>query len=204
MVEGAEAKWISRGSAALSVLALGGVVAAVASLMEEEPQSASPKRADVVARFAPAREGSMPTPPFSADAFARDREAYLSQVVPGRAFQVLSPRPGLGALQPASPLSPVVKPLGKVELAVKVPPNAPVTFTSVGLGAFTNGRTSITVAAGSDGVARTEFTATRGTVGRAMVFTASPLASGQVRFYVEIESVKVNAKGSGAQENVVR
>ncbi|GEM_PF-719851 len=199
-----QARWIGRGSVALAVLALGGLVAIVASWLEVEPMTPhfqDPKRTAAVARFAPAQKPSMPTPQFSAEAFARDRQAYLSDVVPGRAFQVLSPRPGLGTLQPASPLSPVVKPLGSVDLAVKAPPNAPVTFTSVGLGAFPNRRTSITVAAGSDGVARTQFTATRGTVGTAMVFTASPLASGQVRFYVEIQSVKnVSGRPSDAQD----
>jgi len=141
-----------------------------------------------VAHFEPLPRGAMRAAAFSIHAYERDTQAYLSQVVPGRAFQVQSPRPGLASIQAVSSLVPTVRALGNVELAVSCPAGAPVTFTSVGLGRFPNERTSITVAAGDGGVARTLFRATRGTVGRAIVLVASPLASGQVRFYVEIKA----------------
>lgn len=140
-----------------------------------------------VARFQPVPEGALAIPKFSREDYDRDPPAYLAQVVPGRAFQVLSPRPGLPAITSAVAFRQTVEPLGSVDLAVSVVPSAPVTFTSAGLGSFPNERTSISVAADAGGIARTRFTATRGTTGRAFIFVASPLASGRVRFEVEVE-----------------
>ncbi len=97
-------------------------------------------------RFTPSQRPVMGTPSYSEEGYQKDRTRYLSNVVPGRAFQVLGAAPGLTGIQPASPLSPVVEALESVQLAVKAPSGAPVTFTSVGLGAFPNGQTSITVA----------------------------------------------------------
>jgi len=182
------------GAGVLGVAAL--AVAVVASLQTSETKPgavsalSSASSSPGALRFKPSQRPVMATPSYSEEVYLKDPARYLSDVVPGRAFQVLSAAPGLAGIQPASPLSPVVKALESVQLAVKVPNGAPVTFTSVGLGAFPNGQASVTVAAAADGVASTRFTATRGTLGRAMVFVASPRASGQVRFVVEIHKGK--------------
>lgn len=152
---------------------------------DRKPRATAPALS--VARFEPVPEGALAISEFSREDYNRDPAAYLAQVVPGRAFQVLSPRPDLPAITSAVAFRQTVEPLGSVDLAVSVVPSAPVTFTSAGLGSFPNKRTSISVAADAAGIARTRFTATRGTTGRAFVFVASPLASGRVRFEVEVE-----------------
>jgi|GEM_PF-1654498 len=69
-----------------------------------------------VAHFEPLPRGAMRAAAFSIHAYERDTQAYLSQVVPGRAFQVQSPRPGLASIQAVSSLVPTVRALGNVEL----------------------------------------------------------------------------------------
>jgi len=73
-----------------------------------------------------------------------------------------------------------------VRLAVQAVPESPVTFTSFDLGQFSNQLTTITVLADENGVASTEFLATPGTINDVNILAASPMASGQVKFVVNV------------------
>lgn len=141
-----------------------------------------------------AREGrkerlsaSIVPPAFDHEAFERDPRAYLDTVAPGRIYQTAKPGREVPALVPAGPDSFDVAPGGEAELAVRTRPRAPVTFTSVNMGSFSNGLTSITVRADAEGVARATFIASKGTLYEVSILAASPLASGRVAFDVWVE-----------------
>lgn len=123
---------------------------------------------------------------FDSQAFARDSKSYLNTVEPGRIWQAAQPAEGVAQAIPVSPEYVEVLQGEPVALTVKAAPNAPVTFTSFDLGAFSNGLTSITVAADEKGIAIAPFTGTRGTYNECNILAASPLTSGQVKFVVNV------------------
>ena len=120
--------------------------------------------------------------PFDAVAYKANPQAYLDVAEPGRVFQSKPFAPGVAAIQPVSPYFQDVKQGESIELAVKVAPGAPVTFTSFDCGSFDNGLTTRTVAADAAGVARVKFLGMPGTVLETNILAASPMTSGQVRF----------------------
>jgi hypothetical protein len=123
--------------------------------------------------------------PFDRDAFFKNPKAYLDVCEPGRVWQA-SREANAPVLRPESAAIVLIHPLGSVELAVLGAPNAPVTFTSVDLGQFSNGLTSITVQADDAGRASTVFTASEGTTAGVNILVGSPLASGQAKFHIEV------------------
>jgi len=56
--------------------------------------------------------------------------------------------------------------------------------TEMDLGTFSNGLTAITVRADEEGVAKATYTASGGVIADVSVLVGSPLASGQVSFFV--------------------
>lgn len=123
---------------------------------------------------------------FDSKGFATNPTSYLNTVEPGRVWQSAQPAKGVAQAIPISPEYVEVLQGQPVVLTVKAIPNAPVTFTSFDLGAFSNGLTSITVAADREGIAIAPFTGTPGTYNECNILAASPLASGQVKFVVNV------------------
>jgi hypothetical protein len=134
-----------------------------------------------------------PAPPFDRESFAEDPQAYAAEVVPGRIWHSATPGPDVPRLRLLSPAGVDVDPGGSVTVKFAAPAGAPVTVLSHNYGAFGNGQTTITVLADDAGVARAAFTAIAGTVARAHITAACPLASGQV-------GVTVAVRGTGATE----
>lgn len=135
-------------------------------------------------------------PPFDLDAYRRDPAKYLQVVEPGRALQPGESGPDIPALAAVGATALQVAELGTIPLIVRAAPRAPVSFTSLDMGAFANGLSAITVQADDEGVARAEFTATAGTIIKAQVLVASPLAAGRIDLYVAIQA-SANSSASG-------
>lgn len=123
---------------------------------------------------------------FDPKAFKADPAAYLEIVEPARVFQAAQPAPGVPRLRPADARRHNVVRGDTATLRVVTAPGAPVTFTSFDAGAFENQLTSITVQADAQGMAEAKFLATAGTIANIHILAASPLASGQARFIVNV------------------
>ena len=124
--------------------------------------------------------------PFDAKSYEADPEKYLSVVEPGRVFQTAQPGAKVPQLNPRGSLLRSMIQGDTVTLEVLAPAGAPVTFTSFDLGAFENKLTSMTVKADKRGLASVKFTATPGTIGNCSILAGCPVASGQVRFMMDI------------------
>ena len=124
--------------------------------------------------------------PFDRAGYLKDPESYLVDVVPSRVYQVAQPADGVPRLR-ALTSSGHEAPQGQwVDLIVRGEPGMPVTFNSFDLGEFPNQLTTITVAADTNGVARTRFRGTPGTQATCDILCASPVCSGQLRFKVNV------------------
>lgn len=128
----------------------------------------------------------IPPPPFDREAYAKDRQAYLDLVEPGRVFQNLPHGPDVAPIERASPYFYEVLQGETVVLEAKAEPGMPVTFYSNRLGQFANLLGTMTVAADDNGIARAEFKASSGTRESAEILAASPVHSGQLRYLVKI------------------
>jgi len=127
--------------------------------------------------------------PFDLAAFEADPEKYLATVEPGRVMQGRQPGRDVPALRAANGHQFRVEPNGKVALEVKGAQRAPVTFVSADMGTFEENRLNcVTVRADENGVARATFVATHGADGDVNILAGSPMASGQVRFTVLVDS----------------
>jgi hypothetical protein len=157
------------------------------------PASADAVRAALATGDAAAMTESAVLPPFDAAAYAASPQTYLDRVEPARAFQPLPPQNGAVWLEQRGDPGPVVNPGGRAMLTVQVGPGQPVTFTSLGLGAFANGRTSISVAADGQGVASVVWTASPGTTDVCDIRAASPLAVGQGAWSVRVRDADAEA-----------
>jgi hypothetical protein len=124
--------------------------------------------------------------PFDAKSYEADPEKYLNIVEPGRVFQTAQAGPKVPQLNPRGSLLRSMLQGDTVTLEVLAPAGAPVTFTSFDLGGFENKLTSMTVKADKRGLASVKFTATPGTIGNCNILAGCPLASGQVRFMMDI------------------
>ena len=123
---------------------------------------------------------------FDIDAYRQDPKAYLDVAEPGRVFQPAQPGAGVSQIRRRSPIDPQVVQGESVALRVKSVPNMPVTFTSFDLGQFENQLTSMTVEANAQGMAEVKFFGTPGTINNVNILAASPVASGQVKFVVNV------------------
>jgi len=140
----------------------------------------------------PERLGVMFIPKqFDEEAFAKDPQAYLTTVEPGRIWQTKSPGPGVESLKRESLLYHEVVQGETVELRVRGVKNGVVTFHSFALGFFENQLTTMTVQADEQGLASVNFTAGGGTYGELDLLAASPLNSGQVNFVVNVSLPEV-------------
>lgn len=125
--------------------------------------------------------------PFDPEAFAKDPEAYLSVIEPGRVFAVAQPGPTVPRLTALVAQRQEVVQGGQVELVVRTAPLAPVSFTSLDLGIFAeNTLAAITVRADAEGIARAHLQARPGTVGEVSTLAGSPMAAGQIRFLLVV------------------
>lgn len=135
----------------------------------------------------PERLSAMALPKdFDPKRYAANPQEYLDTIEPGRVWQPAQPAEGVPASKALSPEYVEALQGEPVVLQVQTAPNAPVTFTSFDLGAFSNQLTSITVAADREGVALATYTGTPGTFSDNSILAASPWASGQVRFTVNV------------------
>ena len=114
-------------------------------------------------------------------------EQYAEEVEPGRVFESAQPEERGIALYSRSGTFSRVLQGESVRLQVQASPNAPVTFTSMGLGQFENELSSQTVVADEEGIATITFTASTGTKDEVSILAASPVVSGQVRFVVSVQ-----------------
>jgi hypothetical protein len=122
--------------------------------------------------------------PFNAEAFAANPQAYLDVVEPGRVFQTATPSPTVPVLTSVGRASHEIPIGGSCALVAKTAPRAPITFTAMDLGTFSNGLTSQTLQADAQGIATATYTASGGVIAGASILAGSPAASGQIKFYV--------------------
>jgi hypothetical protein len=123
--------------------------------------------------------------PFDSDAYAADPEGYLAQVQPNRIWQP-APRDGDAPMIVALSASyQRVQRDAPLEIEVRVPPQAPVTFHCDQAARFDNGVNTITVAADEQGLAQVKFRSASTT--RHEIAATSPLAKGSLRFVVVVE-----------------
>ncbi|MBE7461894.1 MAG: hypothetical protein HS116_00245 [Planctomycetes bacterium] len=159
---------------------------------------ASPQARSVAEAFKSGNAGSkvsilLPPQPFDAQAFEREPERYLNSIEPGRVFQTAQPGPQVPALTAEGDRFIRLAPGASTKLTVKAPPRAPVSFTSLDMGSFAESKlNSVTVRADEQGVATANFVASAGTTGDVNILAGSPLASGQVKYKVEIEGPELH------------
>jgi hypothetical protein len=131
-------------------------------------------------------------------------EAYYAKVDPGRIQQTRPLKEGevLPAIQVAGPGFQWALPGKPCEkpLRVKVPANMPCTFYAEDWGIFQNGKNSITVKAGPDGMAEAVYTAPA-SMGGSMVLAHSPEAMGIGRFSIKVVSEKELAQIKAKEES---
>lgn len=138
---------------------------------------------------------------FDPQAYRADPQKYLNTVEPGRIWQPAQPGPDVPRVEAASKGRTEVLQGEWVTLKVKAIPDAPVTFSSFDLGAFSNQLTSVTVAADKDGVASAQFVGTPGTYNEVRIMAASPVTSGQVNFEVTVVVPKLRELQAKQQLN---
>ena len=153
---------------------------------DANPQAASVMQALQDGRHPERLSLMIPPKPFDPAAYARDPQAYLDVVEPGRVFQSAQPAAGVPRLAPVGATAAQVHTGASTSLRVRTAPGAPVSWVALDLGSFPNQLNAITVQADRDGVAEVAFTATPGASHTLQVLAGSPLASGQVRFVVDV------------------
>jgi len=125
--------------------------------------------------------------PFDPKAYQANPKAYLNVVEPGRVFQTAQPAKDVPRIRPLSPQLQNVKQGESVKLRVQAKPNYPVSFCSFDGGTFKEtGLNSITVQANEVGVAEVTFVGSPGTINECNVLAGSPMASGQVKYMVNV------------------
>lgn len=127
-----------------------------------------------------------PPEQFDVESYKADPEPYLAKIEPGRVFAPAQPGDGVPPIRSEGKRFHRLKQGESVRLRVAVPSGYPVTFASQDLGQFDNQLSSITVAAGDDGIAEAVYTASGGTIDLVQILAASPMASGQVKFTVDV------------------
>lgn len=110
----------------------------------------------------------------------------LNTVDPGRIFQTATPGPGVPELTVVGASEQRIQQGRSAEIAFRAAPDAPVSFLSREGGQFPNGQAAITVLADAEGIARTVFTATPGTVDDVYVQAGSPAAVGTASVVIHV------------------
>lgn len=150
----------------------------VASVAEALKNKNHPERVSVL--FAPTI--------FDRAAFEANPDGYLNVIEPGRCMASAQPGPDVPVLKAVSDQRVSLSQGESVKLTVKGAPLAPVSLTSLDLATFADNKlNAITVRADKEGVATVTLVATPGALNDVHVLAASPMASSQVRFTVEIQ-----------------
>lgn len=124
---------------------------------------------------------------FNRAQYVADPARYLSQVAGSRIYEVSNPAADVDALAPAGARGFSIPTNGEATLAAQTEPGMPVTFTTFGLGEFpASGLQSVSVAADEQGIARTQFRVTPGTVGTCLVTAGSPVRANTLNFLITI------------------
>jgi hypothetical protein len=148
----------------------------VASVVEAQRSGLHPER--LTPFIAPAA--------FDPAAFAKNPQAYLDVVEPGRIWLTAESGPAVTPLSTEQTDHIRIPYLGSTTLTVRAVPLAPVTFTVLDGGMLPNHLGSMTVRADDQGLASTVYTATPGTVDDVQVLAGSPLAAGTVTLVVHV------------------
>lgn len=136
----------------------------------------------------PERLGAHVRPaPFDLARWRADPQRYLDVVEPGRVFQTAPPGPRVKPILAPGYQVREVEPGNPATLEVHTEPDAPVTFTAFGPGAFENGLGSITVRADKKGTALAIFVPPPDAEASVRILAASPLSSGQAVFHVGVK-----------------
>jgi hypothetical protein len=139
-------------------------------------------------RSKPSRFSSFaPAERFDLAEYKKDPSKYLGSIEPSRVFAPAEPGEGVPVLRASGKRYHRVTQGESVRLSVEAEPNAAVTFFSENLGVFSSQLTSETVQADEKGIATAVFTADGGTVDAVKILAASPMASGQVSFLVNVK-----------------
>ena len=126
-------------------------------------------------------------PNFDRAAYVADPASYLKAIVGSRIYEVSNPAADVEPLTPVGSTGATVRTNEETVLAARTEPGMPVTFTSFGLGMFPmSGQSSVTVAADSEGIARTPFRVTPGTVRNCLIVAGSPVCAGTLQFLIAI------------------
>lgn len=154
--------------------------------LDKNPHTKSVKEALETGKH-PERLSSLHLPKeFNHAKYKKNPKEYLDIVEPGRIWQAAQPGEGVAVIDYAGDAFQTAEQNVPVVLKAKVTPGAPVTFTSFDLGAFENELTSVTVAADEEGIARTSFTGTSGTINDCRILASSPVTTGQLQYWVRI------------------
>jgi hypothetical protein len=127
-----------------------------------------------------------PPAPFDLKSYQDDPKTYLAKIEPGRVFAPAQPADDVPVIRAEGKRFHRLKQGESVRLRVAAAGGVPVAFGSQDLGSFENKLSSITVAADEKGIAEATFTATGGTIDLVQVLAASPTASGQVQFTIDV------------------
>lgn len=138
---------------------------------------------------------------FDVAAWKADPEGYLNDhylrvAEPGRIYDVKQPGKGVPVLSSEGSAYAELREGEAVRLAAKTAPGAPVTFTNFANGVFQNGLATITVVADKKGVAEATYTGLTGPA-QADIVAGSPMASGTVRYRIEVLPAVVSATLAG-------
>ena len=130
-------------------------------------------------------------PNFHRAAYLADPASYLSKVAGSRVYEVANPAADVASLTPAGPTGFSAPTNGEVTLAAKTEPGCPTTFVTFGLGEFpASGLQSVTVAADDQGIARTQFRISPGTVGNCLVLAGSPVCANTLSFLITVSGAQ--------------
>ena len=131
---------------------------------------------------------------FDNSAFQKNPELYArsfaATVEPGRVFATAQPGGDVPVIKPNSAMYHRVTQGEVVRLETISSSFAPVTFTSMDLGEFSNRLSSITVVSDENGNATAEFVAASGTKDDVRILAASPVTTEQIRFTVNVSLAK--------------
>jgi hypothetical protein len=135
----------------------------------------------------PERMSPLVLPPaFDLAKFQVNQAGYLATPEPGRVWQPAQPGSGVPILSAPLGTRQHVASGVSVQLRAQGAANAPITFTSLDGGNFSNSIASATVMSDASGIATAQFTPPP-RYGPMRILAASPMASGQVVFRVSVE-----------------
>lgn len=159
--------------------------------VDGNPQAASVLEALKTGRNPERLTAMLPAPPFDKEKFLADPQSYLREIVPGRCQQCAEPSPTTPALQSVGPRFHNMLQGETVTLTVKSAPKSPVNFVSMDTGSFRESNLPcVSVQADEQGLASATFVASAGALNDVNILVASPMASHQVAYKIEISEKK--------------